>query len=130
MGEKFTDLFPLSIFSDMLGVEAAQRQRLAEIILADEQRKPAPADEETAWLGDTAGHEFLFDVPEFETLFELIAASVKDYATGIGMQTDRLLTTTTVQKLRCHKKPDPPRRTSALVLHQLYSTYLDMTPGH
>lgn len=89
-GEKFTDLFPLSVYRDRLNVEESHRQHLAQLILADEQRKPTPIEQETAWLGDTAGHEFLFDAPEFSALFEKIAASVKDYATGIGMQTDRL----------------------------------------
>ena len=88
--DKFTDLFPLSVYRDRLGVEVSQRKVLAQRILDDEQRKPTPAEQETAWLGDTAGHEFLFDAPEFSDLFEKIAASVKDYATGIGMQTDRL----------------------------------------
>jgi len=88
--DKFTDLFPLSIYRDMLGVEVEQRQRLAQRILDDEQRKPTPLEQETAWLGDTAGHEFLFDAPEFTTLFNNIAESVKEYAAGIGMQTDRM----------------------------------------
>jgi uncharacterized protein (TIGR02466 family) len=87
---KFTDLFPLSVYRDRLGVDADRRRSLAELVLADEQRKPTPADQETAWLGDTSGHEFLFEDPAFESLFQTIAAAVKDYATGIGMQTDRL----------------------------------------
>jgi len=89
-GEKFTDLFPLSVYRDRLGVEASQRGQLAEIILSDEQRKPTPVGEETAWLGDTSGHEFLFDVPEFAPLFEKIAAAVKEYVEGLGVQTNRL----------------------------------------
>ena len=88
--DQFTDLFPLSVFRDSLGVDVAERQRLAEHILADEQAKPVDVDEETAWLGDTAGHEFLFDAPPFASLFEKIADAVKRYADGIGLQTDRL----------------------------------------
>lgn len=89
-GDKFTDLFPLSVYRDRLGMDASQRKVLAERILADEQRKPTPAEEETAWLGDTAGHEFLFEASEFAVLFEKIGASVKDYAAGIGLQPDHL----------------------------------------
>ena len=89
-GGKFTDLFPLSVYRDRLGLETSQREALTQHILADEQRKPTPAEQETAWLGDTAGHEFLFDAPHYGGLFEKIGASVKDYAAGIGLQTDQL----------------------------------------
>lgn len=89
-GDKFTDLFPLSVYRDRLGVDAPQRHVLAQRILDDEQRKPTPPQQETAWLGDSAGHEFLFDVPEFGQLFAKIASAVKDYAAGIGLQSDRL----------------------------------------
>lgn len=88
--DNFTDLFSLSVYRDCLGVNKSFRNELAEIVLADERQRPASADEETAWLGDTSGHEFLFDVPEFVPLFEKIAATVKDYATGLGLQSDRL----------------------------------------
>ena len=88
--DRFTDLFALSIFRDHLGTEKSLRDRLASIILQDEQRRPTPADEETAWLGDTSGHEFLFDVPEFAPLFEKIAAAVRMYAEELGIQSERL----------------------------------------
>ena len=58
--------------------------------MQDEQCRPTPAEEETAWLGDTSGHEFLFDVPEFAPLFEKIAAAVRAYADGMGIQSERL----------------------------------------
>ena len=89
-GDRFIELFPLSVYRDRLDLETSQRQGLAQRILADEQRKPTPVDQETAWLGDTAGHEFLFDTPEFAGLFEKIGAAVKDYAAGIGLQPDNL----------------------------------------
>ena len=88
--DKFTDLFALSVYRDCLGTEKSLRDRLAKIILQDEQRRPVPAEEETAWLGDTSGHEFLFDVPEFAPLFKKIAAAVRSYAAGLGIQSERL----------------------------------------
>ena len=39
---KFTYLFALSVFRDHLGVEETLRNRLAKIILQDEQRRPTP----------------------------------------------------------------------------------------
>ncbi len=89
-GGKFTDLFPLSVYRAGVGLEESLRRRLTEIVLIDEQRKPTPVDEETAWLGDASGHEFLFEVPEFGPLFEKIAASVKCYVAGLGIRPERL----------------------------------------
>lgn len=83
--EKFTDLFPLSVYRDVLGVDPQRRRSLAALVFADEAAKPTLPDQESAWLGDTAGHEFLFSDVRFAVLFEKIAAAVKQYAQGLGI---------------------------------------------
>jgi len=65
---KFIDLFCLSVYRETLGVDPALRESLTNIILENEARTPAAADQESAWLGDTAGHEFLFQETAFEPL--------------------------------------------------------------
>lgn len=88
--EKFTNLFPLSIYRDRLGMDAESRRLLAAHILDDEAPKPALAEQEAAWLGDAAGHEFLFDDVRYAELFHRIAASVKQYARGLGIATEQV----------------------------------------
>ncbi len=87
---KFIDLFPLSVYRETLGVDPALRKSLAKIILDKESRSPVATEQESAWLGDTAGHEFLFSEPEFAPLFELIARSVRAYLGDLGLDDQQL----------------------------------------
>lgn len=89
-GGTFTDLFPLSVYREMLGIGEEARQSLAAFVLSDESARPALPDQEAAWLGDVAGHEFLFSDVRFAELFQKIAAAVKRYAGGLGVSPDRV----------------------------------------
>ena len=87
---KFIDLFCVSGYRETLGVDPALRKSLAGIILENEARTPSAADQESAWLGDTAGHEFLFHETAFEPLFDVIGASVRRYLNELGVDAQRL----------------------------------------
>ena len=87
---KFIDLFCLSVYRETLGIDPALRESLAKIILENEARTPSAADQESAWLGDTAGHEFLFHEMAFEPLFEGIGASIRGYLTELGLDEQKL----------------------------------------
>lgn len=87
---KFIDLFCLSVYRDKLRVDPALRESLASIILENEGRAPLAADQESAWLGDTAGHEFLFRETAFEPLFECIGTAIRSYLTTLGLDEQKL----------------------------------------
>ncbi len=87
---KFIDLFSLSVYRESLGIDPELRKSLSSIILDNEARTPAAADQESAWLGDTAGHEFLFQEDAFEPLFDVIGVSVRRYLNELGLDADRL----------------------------------------
>jgi uncharacterized protein (TIGR02466 family) len=87
---KFIDLFSLSVYREMLGIAPELRKSFASIILENEARTPSAADQESAWLGDTAGHEFLFHEAAFEPLFNVIGASVRRYLKELGLDAERL----------------------------------------
>jgi len=86
----FIDLFSLSVYRETLGVDPALRESLASIILENEARTPSTADQESAWLGDTAGHEFLFHEAAFEPLFKVIGNAVRNYLTELGLDSEQL----------------------------------------
>lgn len=87
MAGTFIDLFALSVFRKQLGVSADYRHELCTQVLRME--KPAP-DQESAWLGDTAGHEFLFRDPAFSLLFESVGAAIRSYTRELGLNNDLL----------------------------------------
>jgi uncharacterized protein (TIGR02466 family) len=86
----FIDLFCLSVYRRTLGIDPTLRESLARIILENEALTPSAADQETAWLGDTAGHEFLFHETAFEPLFECIGAAIRSYLTELGLDQEKL----------------------------------------
>ena len=87
MSESFIDLFALSVFRKQLDIDPEYRKQLCERVFEMERPKP---DQESAWLGDTGGFEFLFREPEFATLFESIGAAVRSYTHELGLNNDLL----------------------------------------
>ena len=87
MSGSFIDLFALSVFRRRLSIDSAYRQQLCDRVLETERHRP---DDEAAWLGDTAGHEFLFRDPDFKSLFETIAAGIREYTAALGLNNDLL----------------------------------------
>ena len=86
---KFVHIFPLSIYRDSLTLAPDYKQQLIDSILqmeAASQKKSV----DRAWLGDTAGHEFLFQREEFQELFRAIAQKIRDYTMALGMNNDLL----------------------------------------
>ena len=86
---KFVHIFPLSIYRDSLTLAPDYKQQLIDSILqmeAASQKKSV----DRAWLGDTAGHEFLFQREEFQELCRAIAQKIRDYTMALGMNNDLL----------------------------------------
>lgn len=84
---EFIDLFALSVFRQKLNIDADYRKQLCTRIL--EMERPQP-EQESAWLGDTSGFEFLFRDPDFATLFGIIADSIRTFTETLGLNNDLL----------------------------------------
>lgn len=83
----FVHIFPLSIYRDSLVLSPTYKQQLVDAILQMEAAS-AKSNPDRAWLGDTAGHEFLFQQPEFHELFALIGNKIREYTMQLGMNND------------------------------------------
>lgn len=87
MAGSFVDLFALSVYRCQLEFDETDRRRLCDRVLEMERHQPG---DEAAWLGDTAGHEFLFRDPDFAPLFQRIAAEIRKYVEALGLNSDAL----------------------------------------
>lgn len=86
---KFINIFALSIYRDRLELPAEYKKQLTDLILEMEHPQ-AEKPSHSAWLGDTQGHEFLFQRAEFAELHRLIAKKVKEYTHSLGINNDIL----------------------------------------
>ena len=87
MSDSFIDLFALSVYRRQLEIDPDYRAQLSRRVL--EMECPQP-ESESAWLGDTAGFEFLFREAEFTSLFSSIGDAVRSYTDALGLNNDRL----------------------------------------
>ncbi len=88
---KLIQVFPLSIYRDQLGMSLAERSALVRLIFEMEQAsRPVNKPAHSAWLGDTEGHEFLFQLPPFAELYRRIAAQVRTYTEELGLNHDNI----------------------------------------
>ncbi len=86
---KFVNLFSLSVYRDVISLDSQYRQQLIQQILDAERKDQKPAEaEHSAWLGDTQGHEFLFQNETFQPLFQLIGRKVREYTEALGLDTE------------------------------------------
>lgn len=86
---KLIQVFPLSIYKASLELEASYRSQLERRILAARTESlDANKREQSAWLGDTAGHEFLFQQPEFGYLFQQIGQHIRAYVEMLGIASE------------------------------------------
>tara|TARA_S200000501_G_C20852194_1_gene756148 strand:- start:1415 stop:2098 length:684 start_codon:yes stop_codon:yes gene_type:complete len=71
-------LFPLSVAQDRIIISEEERSLLANTI--NDMRKSAPQDnQQSAWTGDTQGHEFIFSDPLFHNIADKISEKIKAY---------------------------------------------------
>ena len=83
MSSEFVHLFPLSVYRDTLELDEPYRQRLVELTLGMEHPQADSRPSQSAWLGDTQGHEFLFQHPEFTELFRQISEKIRTGQPGV-----------------------------------------------
>ena len=86
---EFIHLFPLSVFRDSIRLSQSYKQTLVDAILQMEKENQKQQSD-AAWLGDTQGHEFLFQDERFAQLFQEIGNKVRNYTTALGVDTERI----------------------------------------
>ena len=84
----FTHLFPLSVYRDRVVLDASYQQSLVEHVMRMEAETAARATSHSAWLGDTRGFEFLFQLEAFQPLFQQIGKLVREYTASLGFDTN------------------------------------------
>ena len=90
----FIHVFPLSIYRDSIKLSDSYKQQLIDKIIAMESDPKAISqvssrkDKDSAWLGDTQGHEFLYKERLFSDLYREISKCIKDYVRSLGVNID------------------------------------------
>lgn len=72
-------LFPLSVFQSSIALDAAERARLVEAVVAMGQDRLAQTIPGTMWTGDLNGYELLHNDPRFAGMFAKFAQPLHEY---------------------------------------------------
>lgn len=95
-GGRLTDLFPLSIYRNAVGVPEAHglsadqyRGAMVEAVY-EMERTGTEVDPLTCWTGDTHGFEFIHKQDLFRPLFALLADEVGAYLDALGLRTEEI----------------------------------------
>jgi len=85
------NLFPLSIYKSLVGLELKERKRLAELVLIMEKEslKNLSKKHNHSWLGDTNGYENLHHNSQFNKLFDLVIFNIKKYIELLNVNSDQ-----------------------------------------
>ena len=82
----FIHLFPLSLYRDSINLSQSYKRELVDAVFEMEKQAPKTKQStDSAWLGDTRGHEFLFKDQRFVELFRQIAMKVREYTDALGI---------------------------------------------
>jgi uncharacterized protein (TIGR02466 family) len=83
--------FPLTVFKDRLGLEAAYRTQLGEFITQSyREGVKTGQSNRAAWTGDKNGWEFLHEEAVFATLFKAMHVSLRAYLDMLSVNADRV----------------------------------------
>jgi|TARA_B100001105_G_C22268992_1_gene390142 uncharacterized protein (TIGR02466 family) len=90
--EEILRIFPLTIYKTKIGLTDQERDLLIKEVYIQESKSKnlQYKNLNTAWTGDTQGHEFLFSNKKFEKLFRLIALNIKKYTKLLGINNDQI----------------------------------------
>ena len=86
------NLFPLSVYKSLVGLDIEERNKLIELILnmEKESSKNLTKKESHSWLGDVNGFENLQLNSQFDKLFNLIIFNIKKYIDSMNIDSDQL----------------------------------------
>ena len=79
--QKIFNFFPLSIYKSTISIPQAEKDNMVNEILKMENNSKNYdyKTNDSAWTGDTQGHEFLHENKEFNKLFLEIEKNIKEY---------------------------------------------------
>jgi uncharacterized protein (TIGR02466 family) len=85
------NLFPLSIYKNLVGLDLKERAKLIALILTMEKESIKNLDkkESHSWLGDVNGYENLQLNNQFNKLFNLIIFNIKKYMEMLNVNSDQ-----------------------------------------
>jgi len=86
------NLFPLTIYKNLVGLDLEERNKLIELILNMEKEslKNLNKKESHSWLGDVSGYENLQLNSQFNKLFDLIISNIRKYIDSMNIDSDQL----------------------------------------
>ena len=91
----FIHVFPLSIYRDSINLSNSYKQQLIDRVMELEATEPETSstggprrDEDSAWLGDTQGHEFLHNDELFDDLHRQFSACIIQYVRSLGVNVE------------------------------------------
>tara|TARA_B100000767_G_scaffold227890_1_gene218056 strand:- start:522 stop:1217 length:696 start_codon:yes stop_codon:yes gene_type:complete len=86
------NLFPLTIYKNLVGLDLNERKKLIDLILDMEKKSLKNLDkkEGLSWLGDVNGYENLQLNSQFDKLFNLIIFNIKKYIESLNIDSDQL----------------------------------------
>ena len=86
------NLFPLTIYKNLVGLDLKEREKLIALILEMEKEtlKNIDKKENHSWLGDVNGYENLQLNSQFDRLFNLIMSNIKKYIDSMNVDSDQL----------------------------------------
>ena len=86
------NLFPLTIYKNLVGLDLEERNKLIELILNMEKEslKNLNKKESHSWLGDVSGYENLQLNSQFNKLFDLIISNIRKYIDSMNVDSNQL----------------------------------------
>tara|TARA_B110000967_G_C18682758_1_gene458954 strand:+ start:88 stop:789 length:702 start_codon:yes stop_codon:yes gene_type:complete len=90
--QKIFNFFPLSIFRSTISLSQIEKNEMLKEILKMESnsKNPGYKTNNSAWTGDTQGHEFLHQNKKFDKLFLEIEKSIKEYLESLSIDHTQL----------------------------------------
>lgn len=82
--------FPLTVYHDSVSIDAPDRARMVEAILAM-GTQTIQQTRGSSWTGDTNGFEFLHRDERFQSLFERFADPVNRYLDALGVDDSKVI---------------------------------------
>ncbi|MDA8537384.1 2OG-Fe(II) oxygenase family protein [Candidatus Pelagibacter bacterium] len=90
--QKIFNFFPLSIYKSTISIPQAEKDNMVNEILKMENNSKNYdyKTNDSAWTGDTQGHEFLHENKEFNKLFLEIEKNIKEYLENFSIDHTQL----------------------------------------
>ena len=91
MNAEFFDLFRVTVFKDKIIISKNEKHKIVDFIFNSEKvSKKIKQRKGDAWLGDTKGHEYLFNNKIMKNISKLVSEKVKLYTQMLNLDNNKL----------------------------------------